>query len=77
MFVAKRYTTFLEVELPDGRRTSCELHLEPTELIGFSSTGVGLFWTRLLHSLVQRKSLTNWLEELDSLRGGHQQKLKF
>ena len=72
MLPARRYTIFLEVELPDGRRTYCELSLEPTELIGFSATNVALFWKRLLRSLVGRKSLTSWLEELDSLRGGRQ-----
>ncbi|MGE3341527.1 MAG: hypothetical protein AB7J46_06560 [Candidatus Altimarinota bacterium] len=75
MLPAKRYITFLEVELPDGRHTSCELSLEPMELIGFSSTSLVLFWTRLLNSLATRKSHTSWLGELDSLRGGRQQEL--
>lgn len=74
---ARRYTTFLEVELPDGRRTYCELSLAPQEPIGFSATNVGLFWTRLLNSLVNRHPLTRWLAELDSLRGGRQGELKF
>ena len=72
---ASRYTTFLEVELPDGHHTYCELSLAPQEPIGFSGTNVALFWTRLLGSLANRRSLTSWLEELDSLRGGRQGKL--
>ena len=77
MYLARRYSTLLEVELPDGRHTYCELILEPTEEIGFSNTNLGLFWTRLLSSLVERKSLISWLGELDSLRGGRQQELPF
>jgi hypothetical protein len=75
--LASRYSTFLEVELPDGRHTSCELCVAPQELIGFSAPGVGLFWTRLLSRLVERRSLTHWLGELDSLRVGRQGVLDF
>ena len=72
---AKDYSVFLETVLPDGRLTTVKLTLEPQDLAGFTAFNVGLFWRALLMSLVNRKPLSHWFSELDSLRGGSQMEL--
>ena len=74
MLLARQYTTFLEVEMPDGSRCAAELTVTPT---GFYNINQASVWTRLLSSLARRESLTKWQLDLDSLRGGRQGVLPF
>ncbi len=71
---AKHYITSLEVVDLAGNLATCELTLTPT---GFSSTTPASFWTLLLRSLVRRDPIIAWEKDVDSLRGGRQQRLDF
>lgn len=73
---ARHYGIFLEVRDLAGTPITCELQLIPT---GFSSTTPASYWTLLLHNLAKRGTdwITRWERDLDSLRGGHQQRLPF
>lgn len=52
----KRYSTFLEVKLPDGNRVSCELRLT---LTGSFDTNLDWFWTQVLDSLERTYRITD------------------